>query len=165
MSLLAAGAVLALVCGGAAGRLALGPLDAAYAKQQAIAADGAAPGPFIAAVTTQAAPSDGSDAAPPPIVPAGEEKAPIVRVSHASAASGRDLGERDGAGGRDPGAGDTAGYAEPAPPPPAFDERQDVPPYPPDATERPTADTPPWVDDPARAGPYPPNEPPPPEPY
>ena len=112
ISFLAAGAVISLVAGGGAARLALIPLDDACAKGQAVADGFASAGPRVALpnpVGARAAvyPQD----APPPVAYALNDTPTPRRVRDGSARATADLG-----GARRPDRRDDSGDAEQDPP-------------------------------------------------
>lgn len=171
-SFLAAGAVVSLVAGGGAARLALVPLDDACAKGQAVA-DGFAPSDPRVAIS---APTAASAAvypldAPPPVAYAMNDTPTPRRVRDVSASATADPGawrrpgQRDGAryADQDPsdGAADYSGYAAAGPRFVEIGDRRDAGPYPGDryAAENPAAYSPVSGDDMASASYYAPPEP------
>ena len=143
MSLLAAGALVALLGGGAAARLALAPLDEAYAKHQAIAADGAASSAPSVVLAAQSAPAIGAEdtAAPAPVGDATERRPPVVYVRDESAAvdpgpwaapDRQDGPGRRGRRGPDADAADYSGYAGAGPEPVEMSDGEGPGPYPED---------------------------------
>lgn len=139
---LAAGAVISLVAGGGAARLARAPLDDAYAKHEAVADGFASSGSLVATSAPAAAPAAVYPSDPPPPATYAMNDAPAPRhvrdvSARATADSGgwRRLDRRDGSPYRgqdasDVGAADYSGYAAAGPRFVEIGDRRDAGPYP-----------------------------------